>query len=438
MSAKCPQCGSDRLYRAGLRYLAGGGNVQRWLCRNCGFRFSKSLSKLGEKLYVFGKAGRGFESGSQLTESSIRNRNLFSKEVGDDSAFSFREDVVSHGVTVIGKDINRLRSYSCNHQVCVKQKAKNLAAEIQKVENPRRNSEVDVKGKLVSFALQMQKQGYAPETIRGDSSCLKALLARGANLNDPESVKLVLAKENKWSASRKSNAINAYTLFLKFQGARWDKPKCRVDLKFPFIPTEQEIDALIAGSGKKNAALLQLLKETAMRSGEAKRLQWINIDSEHNIVTLNQPEKGSNPRMWKVSRTVIEMLNALPKTCEQVFAGSLKSMKTTFTKNRKRLAATLQNPRLNRIHFHTLRHWKATALYHQTKDPYYVQHFLGHKSLKSTEIYINIEHTLFDNCSNDEFTVKVAASAEEIKVLLETGFEYVCQKDDLVFLRKRR
>jgi hypothetical protein len=67
-----------------------------------------------------------------------------------------------------------------------------------------------------------------------------------------------------------------------------------------------------------------------------------------------------------------------------------------------------------------------------------VQHFLGHKSLKSTEIYINIEHTLFEAGVNDEFTVKVAEKPEEIKALLEIGFEYVLQKDNLIFLRKRR
>jgi integrase len=105
---------------------------------------------------------------------------------------------------------------------------------------------------------------------------------------------------------------------------------------------------------------------------------------------------------------------------------------------RKRLAETLQNPRLLRISFHTFRHWKATWLYHQTKDPYYVQHFLGHKKLTSTEIYINIEHTLFEAGANDEFTVKVAEKPEEIKALLELGFEYVLQKDNLIFLRKRR
>lgn len=131
--------------------------------------------------------------------------------------------------------------------------------------------------------------------------------------------------------------------------------------------------------GKKNAAFLQTLKETAMRSGEAKREKWLDLDGERCIITLNEPEKNSNPRMFKVSSTLIEMLNALPKRSEYIFTGSLKSMKTTFLKTRKRLASNLQNPRLTKIHFHTLRHWKATLTYHQCKDPYYVQHLLGHK-----------------------------------------------------------
>jgi hypothetical protein len=38
----------------------------------------------------------------------------------------------------------------------------------------------------------------------------------------------------------------------------------------------------------------------------------------------------------------------------------------------------------------------------------------------------------------DEFTVKVTEKPEEIKALLETGFEFVCHKDNLAFLRKRK
>jgi len=39
---------------------------------------------------------------------------------------------------------------------------------------------------------------------------------------------------------------------------------------------------------------------------------------------------------------------------------------------------------------------------------------------------------------NDEFNVKVAEKSDEIKALLEVGFEYVCQKDSLMFFRKRK
>ena len=77
-------------------------------------------------------------------------------------------------------------------------------------------------------------------------------------------------------------------------------------------------------------------------------------------------------------------------------------------------------------------------LYHQTRDPYYVKDFLEHKSFKNTEIYITIERTVFGENANDEYTVKVTEDPKEIKEMLEVGFEYVCQKDTLIFMRKRK
>jgi integrase len=319
--------------------------------------------------------------------------------------------------------------------------SKNLAENVQ-YKRPSvggtNETAADIKGKIVQYAFWMEKQGYSKETIRGNVGGLRALQCRSGDLSDPESIKTVLANEQKWSQNRRRNIINSYTLFLKVNGQTWDRPKCRVERKFLFIPTEAELNCLISGSGIKTSTFLLLLKETAMRSGEAKRLEWINVDSEKNVITLNLPEKGSRPRMWKVSAELIGMLRMLPKTSTRVFGdGPINSMKTTFTKARRRLAAKLQNPRLLNISFHTFRHWKATMLYHKTKDPHYVKDFLGHKCLSNTEIYINIERTLFEDQS-DEFTVKVAENQDDIKALLEAGFEYVCQKDNLVYLRKRK
>lgn len=146
-----------------------------------------------------------------------------------------------------------------------------------------------------------------------------------------------------WSDNRRKNVINAYDMFVKFNKLSWEKPRCVVTSKFPFVPTEQELDACISASGKKLSAFLQVLKETAMRRREAKRLLWTDVDNERNIITLNAPEKHSNPRIWRVSPRLIAMLNALPKNSQMVFGDSkMDSMKSMFLTLRKKLAVKLR------------------------------------------------------------------------------------------------
>ncbi len=75
------------------------------------------------------------------------------------------------------------------------------------------------------------------------------------------------------------------------------------------------------------------------------------------------------------------------------------------------MARKLQNPRLLRISLHTLRHWKATMLYHQTKDILYVKQFLGHKKVETTLLYIQLADAIFKE-NIDEFHVRVANKPE--------------------------
>jgi len=299
-------------------------------------------------------------------------------------------------------------------------------------------TQADIKGKIIEYAWWLKKEGYAESTITVNTMILKVLSKRGANLFDPDSIKEAVAKQ-KWSDSRRHTAITAYTLFLRMLGQKWEPPICKVTRKLPLIPTEEEIDALIAGCGRKTAAFLHLLKETAMRSGEANSLLWTDVDLERQTITLNNPEKRGKPRIFKVSNKLIAMLNTLPKTSTRVFGDSLnwRTKASSFYHSRKRLARKLQNPRLLRISFHTLRHWKATTLYHQTKDIIYVKEFLGHRRIETTMLYIQLAETIFKE-TTDEFTVRVANKPEEITQLLEVGFEFVCQKDGLLYFRKRK
>jgi len=298
----------------------------------------------------------------------------------------------------------------------------------------------DLKGKLVQYLFYMEKQGYSPETIRTNKGSLRALQFRNADLLNPESVKEILAKEKNWSENRKRNVINAYSLFLKVSNIPvWEKPKTNVVRRIPFIPNEVEIDALIAGAPTSVATFLELLKETAMRSGEAVRIQWKDVDLEKRLITLNEPEKGSLPRQWnRLSQKLIDMLNAMPRTDARVFGQrTLNSLKAMFSRARKRLAVKLQNPRLLEIHFHTLRHWKATMEYHKTKDLLHVMAFLGHKKSDNTLLYVQLDEKLFRD-EDSQFIVKAAHNAQEAAELGEIGFEPFDVIDGMHLYRKRK
>jgi integrase len=90
-------------------------------------------------------------------------------------------------------------------------------------------------------------------------------------------------------------------------------------------------------------------------------------------------------------------------------------------RQRRKLANKIGTPRLIKIHFHTLRFWKGTMLYHQTKDMYYVMLQLGHRNIQNTLLYVQLEDALFQGES--EYISKVAKTEKEICTLIEAGFE---------------
>ena len=159
----------------------------------------------------------------------------------------------------------------------------------------------------------MKREGYRESTIRSTVAALKAI-AKRSNLLEPEQVKAYLSRAP-MGEGRKETVADYLKRFYEFLGVRFEKPRYRRIDKLPFIPLESEIDALIAGVGKKTAAFLQLIKETGMRPGEAWRLKWIDLDLQNNTITIT-PEKHSRARRYQISNRLVAMLNALPRKWE--------------------------------------------------------------------------------------------------------------------------
>jgi len=380
---QCPQCKSQSVYKDGLRYLNHGTTVQRWQCQKCGYRFSQQ------------RPIQNNLNGSINTASA-----LFSKRQVCD---------------------------------CLTEESKNLTTVETRQEIAQREGALqtaDVKGKIVEYSFWLLKQGYSKYTIQGRTKLLKRLAKLG-DLHNPESIKEVIAKQE-WSTGRKVNAVDAYTSFLQMQNTKWQPPQYRRIRKLPFIPTENEVDQLIGGCNKRMATYLQLLKETGIRCGEACKLKWTDIDTENPSIRVT-PEKGSNPRLLKISAKLTSMLNTLPKDSQTIFTPNADVMRKSFQRQRKQLAYKLQNPRLMQISFHTLRHYKATMEYHKTKDILHVMQVLGHKNINNTLIY-----TQLVNFKDDDYTAKVAHSEQEVCQLIEAGFEYVCDYNGNKIFRKRK
>jgi integrase len=262
------------------------------------------------------------------------------------------------------------------------------------------------------------------------------MLANGTDLNDPEAVKLFIARRTTWSDGHKSLAVNAYSDYTKMKGLTWQPPQYRHHQTLPFVPTEKEVDALISGTGKKTSTALQALKETGFRIGELWKCKWTDIDEEKSTLKC-VAEKHGNPREVRISAKLVARLNALPKVNEYIFGNTpIHGIRDSFNNQKKTLAERLQNPRLKQVHLHTFRHYHATRLYNETKSIIDVQARLGHKYINSTMVYTHIVQ--FDEESQN-YHHAIAKDDKEAGELIDNGWTYILTTpQNIMMFRKRK
>jgi integrase len=100
---------------------------------------------------------------------------------------------------------------------------------------------------------------------------------------------------------------------------------------------------------------------------------------------------------------------------------------------RNTVAQKLMDPNFRTIRLYDLRHFAATMMYHKTRDLLHTKRMLGHRSLKSTLRYVQL--IAF---KDDDFTSAVARNVDEVRKLVEAGFEYVTEMDGAKVFRKRK
>jgi len=354
-------------------------------------------------------------------------------------SFSGSEDIRSHSikpqiVTTPVKDLNCSLHYSSDCQICVTQTkgAKNLTRAKTEIKALQENGQD--KGKIISFAWHLKKLGRSEETIKTYSKHIKKLAKHG-ELNDPESVKSVIATKYN-DNNTKRLACYAYDAFLKFVGGQWNKPTYKPEHKQVFIPTEEELKLAMNSGHKVSFVYARFLYETGARANEAQRLEWTDLDRERKKVTVKASKNG-NSRMISISEDLINLLFSLPKDKETVFHKRPKNSRSTAFHNRMiRMAKIHNNPRLLKIHLHTFRHCKALREYHKTKSILHVKAVLGHRSIRTTMRYVELYTEIYNDLLPEDYICETASNVTEAQKLIESGFDYVCEIEGEKLFRK--
>ena len=397
----CPRCNSGRVWADGHRFPPFGDPIQRFSCRDCGYKFSDP---------------EGVEKAKKALQQveKIESMKLKSPDHIDN-----------------------------NRQICVEndKETKNLVAEPQLtlvIPQKREYDAQDFKGAVVEFLFYMQKENRAKDTYEPYCYSLQFLINNGANLFDPESVKTTLTQTLKSKTNaRKYNLVKAYKAFMVAYGLKGVMPNYKPTRKLPYLPPEAHMDLLIASCSYEMAALLQTLKETAARPVEALRILWDEIDFLQRKIPINHPAKGCNPRVLDMSDKLHQMLMNLPKDRKKVFLyKNSASAGKTLRVMRLHAVQKLGIKELRKITLYTFRYWRATVEFQEYKTEVAVMVLLGHKTTAYLWLYVQLAHIYFRGAPKKYVSLWVTNREEESKAI-EDGFDYVRTDKDGVSLYRR-
>ncbi len=256
------------------------------------------------------------------------------------------------------------------------------------------------------------------------------------DLDNSEEVRGYIANQSRWSNAYKQGVAYAYDSYVEANGLKWDLPRFRIEDKLPRIPTEERINQVIVRARGKYVLVFSILRDTGMRPVELERTRTRDIDLERGTITV-RTAKGGAGRTVQVRRQTLALLKEYIgkrnfRLDDKPFP-KRKKMTGRWVRLRNTVAAKLMDPAFRTIRLYDLRHFAATMAYHKTRDILYTQKMLGHRNLKSTLRYVQL--IAF---KDDDYTSAVARTVEEVRQLVEAGFEYVTEMDGAKVFRKRK
>ena len=139
-----------------------------------------------------------------------------------------------------------------------------------------------------------------------------------------------------------------YTDWCRYQGFEYKPRKYKRIHMLPFLPTNIELEQLIAGFRFKYATICRVMKDTGASITETLCIRWDDIDLVNQTVTINYPVKGHKTGRYKISGELTANLRRIRARVTQlntrVFNISMKTFSRNFLRVSKTVAEKMGNP----------------------------------------------------------------------------------------------
>ncbi|MCK4548943.1 MAG: tyrosine-type recombinase/integrase [Candidatus Krumholzibacteria bacterium] len=209
---------------------------------------------------------------------------------------------------------------------------------------------------------------------------------------------LHLTEDRNLSVTYRNQAISSLKFFygkiLKKKLVIEELPRPKKDIKLPAVLNEKEVSRLFAAvRNRKHLAILMLIYSSGMRVGEVVRLRPEDIDSERRLIRV-RGGKGKKDRYTVLSDVALEVIRSYYRAWKPekfLFAGSRKGSHLSTRSVQNAVSAARERAGiLKQFSTHVLRHSFATHLLESGTDLRYIQDMLGHKSVRTTQIYTHV------------------------------------------------
>ncbi len=252
-------------------------------------------------------------------------------------------------------------------------------------EHKKNAQNYDLIGRLIE-ELKLRKYSY--RTIKKYHEIVLKFLK-----SNKTSREFLLSYSNKSRSTIRSVYFALKFFYENVLNERFDEklPLVKSKQKLPIILNKSEIQKIFEiTSNIKHKVVLALLYYAGLRLSEVINLKWDDIDFERELIHIKQ-SKGEKERVVFLHKKLKELLleygirkSGLVLISERGKAYNERTIQQ-IVKNAARKAGIKK-----RVTPHTLRHSFATHLLEGGADIRYIQQLLGHKSLRTTQIYTRV------------------------------------------------